>query len=1746
MKVQKFTKKMMLAAAILFAGTATQMQATPLSATIADGECIMSGLMKAPAGMLETNGCQDIDTLWYQTSSSPTGRSYLSLIYTESYAAFAGNTTDSVGSILYSNYGNNKMPDAFTVTRTIAPASSAKIYLRKSSATTHDTDELIVRLVNGADRSDILASAIFSGLTTSNQEFNIDLSGVSAADWSKKLYWEFRYKEDKGNSYGAEPAKCGIYVQKIITTRIKGSVNLSEVPASLDLGTSNDAPARGSIRVTSTKNAAVDFSFVGGDAAQFELSQDALDCNFSGVSTIEVTTKWGATGSLSTTLHIDYGTGTLDVPVTATVGSSHIEGCAHEETMLWTSSNYFTFTPGTSANPYKTSAISYSTATYPMSAAAEAWVYLRYYSSSSYSAPTGSNDQVKIRLKNGADVLKEVVVPASELPVSTSSSASKGFYIDLRDIPYNSYDWSGLKWEFEYLWDNTYTNLKPGADPGTYRAIRVYRDKVVVTPRSILDTDDVPASIELSPLMGMPDQVDFPVSAANADVEFVWESGEHFEVNFAYGGKSFGCGKSGTENVIVSVIEGHEDVEHSDNLFIKLNGNTIKTVPVHSSAASTLDGVACQSIDTIKYRSKTAAIHYVYDPHYKDGAYKERAFVYTGLTANNKKVVPVATDATFYVRRSPSNAKYDNAGDSVQIALVNITSRKEIVGSIQQTVYDTAVYAVEKFKITAAKNVAQECYMDLSGVPGTSWSKYKWLVTYLPAEGNNAAHYNNSNSYYGRIYVDSIYQTRKVDVTVTPTVAPVVLNYMTGDPQPSKAITACTVSTQNMQVFFSWNDPSAETRYKLSKTTMGTCTTYVKPTAITILPTITSAGQYLDTLYVSNEDQSFIFKKIPVTMNVANDGVIPLVISATSLDAFDPKTFDVGTTHDVTVTTNNPAPTKPIQLSISSSYTPKYLHAEGNRLFFDNAGKSISITIIVPRDTVYHDPLLKDFITAIYSEGRMTISGITILPSVLNWFEAPTLDLDSITYGETLAAFDGHFVGGKIGYKNDPSDDSEEPTIYFNPTDDDPLVQASGVFRFTSNTTVPAAGTYNSTTVKYSVTFYPENKNYGNLLLDGELFEIKVGKAIPQVIDTLSTDGYDVEKGIYNTLTSEWEPWRPGDGITTKPLEDYFIHNVPSATLHVTATLADDGSQELATLTDGYLDLPRRGTITVNMHLASSTNFTEWDSTLVFEVWPETMYYYASGATQYWHTVGNWWMDEAHTIAAGSEPNASTYVEIQNDQFVTIITDAECSGIKLNGNAGLTINSVGGLSIGINGIDMKAANFSNPDYISIKVQEDGSHNTGYLKIHPNALMSKDGKATSDMPSATIESWCSATYTDGAEYARWQYLGSPVQYSIALDAFEDKWLYAYNEGAMTDDEAWTALGAYNAVEPFVGYMSTQLSTGGSKIKHEGKLVPTKDTDIDLQWTTGSIDEGLNIIANSWTAPIDMKQFDMEEFTAAHVYPYIYIFNTGSNGDIAENGGGAGTSPGQYIVYPVESGSSLPGDQIIPSLQGFMVYANGQNATLTLDYEALVWNSTLTNNHKPLYAPKKAAGEESGLIQMRVTGNGRADEMFIIEKSKYTKGFDLGSDALKMYGAEVNPQLYAMTIDGAMCVLATDEMKGTQIGLKAGTGSEIIEYTIRMTNVETSEELYLKDNVTGLQTLITEEAEYTFYMEPGAEDANRFQIVGKKQVATGCENLIDAGEMHVYDIQGRKITDESVVMRNGVYIIRQGENVKKVVR
>ncbi|MBQ7671764.1 MAG: InlB B-repeat-containing protein [Paludibacteraceae bacterium] len=528
-----------------------------------------------------------------------------------------------------------------------------------------------------------------------------------------------------------------------------------------------------------------------------------------------------------------------------------------------------------------------------------------------------------------------------------------------------------------------------------------------------------------------------------------------------------------------------------------------------------------------------------------------------------------------------------------------------------------------------------------------------------------------------------------------------------------------------------------------------------------------------------------------------------------------------------------------------------------------------------------------------------------------------------------------------------------------------------------------------------------------------------------------------------------------------------------------------------------------------------------------------------------WDVTQYWRKDNVYDH--GRIPTMASLTTIEGPTVIDY--DAYAYKMTITGSGKVTIAPNGSLKVGAGGIH--GATMSN-----LILEADNTGQTGILRLYP-------GIADEKIPDALVQIYTTAYWDrENGKKAVWQYIGTPVRNPDTNEhIFYQCWLYQYNQSL----DKWKNAGNWGHMVPFQAYAFTRdKKSSGPLTGFGGQLNTLSIQNVDLTYIDK--DHCENHLANSWTAPIYLKQFKPSDFQ--NVDPIIYCYTIEGKGLAKE-----------IAVYT----SDYTGNDILPAMQGFFVKArSNENPQLLLDYERLVWKNE-TSKNAPLRAPSRMNEEESDLsaricIQM-TSADMVTDRIYLLEKDDegFSPDYEVGYDAPK-YFVDGLPCIYTYETSGPhLAVSATDDVVGTYLAINTGASQD---YTLTFSKV-IGEGLGLRDLVTNTIVPITEGMQYAFTAPANSSPMLRFVVVEHEETPqwnnnNGGTSLEDVGgefkiwqsgeilsvigagshaSLRIYDAAGKLILSEFfneataislTALPTGVYMVQVNDKTEKVLR
>lgn len=556
----------------------------------------------------------------------------------------------------------------------------------------------------------------------------------------------------------------------------------------------------------------------------------------------------------------------------------------------------------------------------------------------------------------------------------------------------------------------------------------------------------------------------------------------------------------------------------------------------------------------------------------------------------------------------------------------------------------------------------------------------------------------------------------------------------------------------------------------------------------------------------------------------------------------------------------------------------------------------------------------------------------------------------------------------------------------------------------------------------------------------------------------------------------------------------------------------------------------------------------------------------AEGADSLWTTRTNW----VNEIMPTGDIAANIVAPVQ------INTGINVQGVRVAESGSIHITSTGGLTVGEGGIQTVTTDGS-------AIVIDNLHSgAGFFRISPDC--------EDELPRITMRYQTKSTLDSGANKdATWQYIGAPGE-DASVHVDYNTWLYRLDESQAD----WVLMPQLNnhTLDPFQGYALTQY--GQPTYEWNAQMI-NRNCTIPLTYHFDGR-KGQNLIANSYTAPIDVTQMTSEDFQMIDgqneyydITQTLYLYNSGSwNAWHTQDSLGTGinldgnnTTPGQYYAIPVLAVAEgyIPERPTIAPMQGIYVRVRAKKTggdthvgNIIFNYDRIVMREG-HDMHRPMRAPKKSditSIPSENFRRLRIVATSEhsgADRLYIIQDDINTRNYDNGYDAPNQATQGI-VNIYTYESGGKMEVSCANNIDSTYIGFMAG---EDRTYTLHF-NTIVGETLCLQDLTNGEKINIVEGGTYTFEAEPQSTNNQRFLLLAPQGIKSDIDeidsvniwysnrtlyitNAADNSTLQLYDVSGHQIfsttihhtpyTVDLTHLNEGVYMARVNNQVYKFV-
>ena len=444
---------------------------------------------------------------------------------------------------------------------------------------------------------------------------------------------------------------------------------------------------------------------------------------------------------------------------------------------------------------------------------------------------------------------------------------------------------------------------------------------------------------------------------------------------------------------------------------------------------------------------------------------------------------------------------------------------------------------------------------------------------------------------------------------------------------------------------------------------------------------------------------------------------------------------------------------------------------------------------------------------------------------------------------------------------------------------------------------------------------------------------------------------------------------------------------------------------------------------------------------------------------------------------------------------------------RFEGKPNITLQSKGALKI--NGdAPMTISNFSSQWDI------DGTGNTAWKT-----------QILSNCDNITIEGDCKVGF--GMNAKKWYFLSLPFDTRISDITVSGNAKYAirYYDGAVRAENgmggSWKNFEASDVIPAGKGFIVqanawTWMFFKSVENGTKQNIVGNTEFVTSLAANNSDIpaNKGWNLVGNPWNCYYNIHKVN---FTAP-----ITIWN-GST----------------YVAYSI-----LDDDYAIRPNEAFFVQCpNEEYNTIGFPIQGRQLTSVIESQNA-------SRGMTPQLVNRKVVnltiGNGEMEDMTrVVLNEQASTAYEVSCDASKFMSMDESvPQIYTLDTDGTRYAINERPMGDGFVTLGFYAGAEGT-YTITATRCD-AKKVYVTDQLMGVTKEITD-APYSFSAEAGT-DNTRFVLSFVSGETTGIQEIgktAPAGQTEVFSIDGKFLGTDASRLGTGIYIIRQGKQVSKVV-
>ena len=402
-----------------------------------------------------------------------------------------------------------------------------------------------------------------------------------------------------------------------------------------------------------------------------------------------------------------------------------------------------------------------------------------------------------------------------------------------------------------------------------------------------------------------------------------------------------------------------------------------------------------------------------------------------------------------------------------------------------------------------------------------------------------------------------------------------------------------------------------------------------------------------------------------------------------------------------------------------------------------------------------------------------------------------------------------------------------------------------------------------------------------------------------------------------------------------------------------------------------------------------------------------------------------------------------------------------------------------------------------------------------------------GMVLSNCPNLSIEGSCRVVYKTNAK--KWNFISLPFDLDVSQISFSEgnvQYAIRYYDGAGRAANGksgnWKNVDRTSIIPSGTGFILqtnvdcwTSLYSADNESKQNMVACDEFNKTLEVNASETASNRGWNLVGNPYQCFYNNHCLN---FTAP-----ITVWN-GST----------------YTAY------SLTDDDyaIRPNEAFFVQCPNEEYNTIGFPLQGRQLTSVIeSQNAARMYGPEINTRQ---VVNLTVSDGEWDDQTRVVLNEKASMAYETACDASKFISIDSNvPQLYTIDDEGTWYAINEHPLgEGTvALGFYAGHDGD---YTISLTRCD-AEQVFITDNQTG-KTVDMTGGTYTFSANAGT-DNTRFMLSFVSNETTGIKDVDNNAALipqtEVYSLEGKFMGTDASRLGSGVYMVRQGKKVSKVV-